>query len=114
MQSFLGSLVPAARIAALFGTQYQNAALRVVPPSCDAFSRTRTLSPSQQVNRAVARPATPLPTTMTSNSPSNLPLAAPGAADLRAMVAIASSLLSEKRLRYPSAAIFQLFDFIEF
>jgi hypothetical protein len=50
---------------------------------------------------------------MTSNSPSNLPFAAAGAADLRVMVAIASSLIPEKRLRHPSAAIFQLFDFIE-
>src|ERR1700733_4818898 len=96
MQSFFGSLVPAAFIAALFGTQYQKAALRVVPPSCDAFSRTRTLSPCQQVKSAVASPATPLPMTMTSNSPSNLPFAAAGAADLRAIVAIASSLLPEK------------------
>ena len=87
MQSFFGSLVPAARMAALFGTQYQNAALRVVPPSCDAFSRTRTLFPCQALNSAVAKPATPLPIVMTSNSASNLPLAAAGAEDLRAMVA---------------------------
>src|SRR5580692_6797201 len=87
MQSFFGSLVPAARMAALFGTQYQNAAFRVVPPSCDAFSRTKTLLPCQALNKAVARPATPLPTAMMSNSASNLPLAAAGVEDLRAMVA---------------------------
>src|SRR5271168_5200750 len=87
MQSFLGSLVPAARMAALFGTQYQKAAFRVVPPSCDAFSRTRTLLPCQQLNNAVAKPATPLPIAMISGSASNLPLAAAGAEDFRAIVA---------------------------
>jgi len=80
-------LVPAARIAALFGTQYQKAALRVVPPSLLAFSSTSTSLPCQWENRAVARPATPLPIVMTSTSASNLPLAAAGAEDLRAMVA---------------------------
>src|SRR5580693_3664281 len=87
MQSFLGSLVPAARIAALFGTQYQKAALRVVPPSRPAFSSTSTSLPCQRENNAVARPATPLPIVITSTSASNLPLAAAGAEDLRAMVA---------------------------
>jgi len=71
----------------LFGTQYQNAALVVVPPSCDAFSSTRTLLPCQQANKAVAKPATPLPIAMMSTSASNLPLAAAGAEDLRAKVA---------------------------
>src|SRR6516162_5483355 len=87
MQSFFGSLVPAARIAALFGTQYQKAALRVVPPSRLAFSSTSTSLPCQQLNKAVAKPATPLPIVMMSTSASNLPLAAAGAEDLRAMVA---------------------------
>src|SRR6516164_10618059 len=87
MQSFFGSLVQAARMAALFGTQYQKAAFRVVPPSWDVFSSTRTLLPCQQLNKAVARPATPLPIVITSTSASNLPLAAAGAEDLRAMVA---------------------------
>src|SRR6516162_5160401 len=88
MQSFFGSLVPAARMAALFGTQYQKAAFRVVPPSWDVFSSTRTLLPCQRLNKAVARPATPLPIVMTSTSASNLPLAAAGVEDLRAMVAM--------------------------
>src|SRR6185312_5262070 len=87
MQSFLGSLVPAARIAALFGTQYQKAALRVVPPNRPAFSSTSTSLPCQRLNSAVASPATPLPIAITSTSASNLPLAAAGAEDLRAMVA---------------------------
>src|SRR5262249_4986044 len=87
MQSFLGSLVPAARIAALFGTQYQKAALRVVPPSRLAFSSTSTLLPCQQLNSAVAKPAPRLPIVMMSTPASNLPLAAAGAEDLRAMVA---------------------------
>src|SRR5581483_4906354 len=85
--------MPAARMAALFGTQYQNAALRVVPPSWPAFSSTRTLLPCQRLNNAVARPATPLPTTTISTSASNLPFAGAGAADLRAMVATHSSLI---------------------
>src|SRR6516164_634842 len=88
MQSFFGSLVQAARMAALFGTQYQKAAFRVVPPSWDVFSSTRTLLPCQQLNKAVARPATPLPIVITSTSASNLPLAAAGVEDLRAMVAM--------------------------
>src|SRR5579883_3233049 len=87
MQSFFGSWMPAARMATLFGTQYQNAALRVVPPSCAAFSRTRTLLPCPRLNKAVASPATPLPTAMMSTSASNLPLALAGAADLRGMLA---------------------------
>src|SRR5580700_1883303 len=114
MQSCFGSLVPAARIAALFGTQYQNAALRVVPPSCGAFSRTRTLLPRHALNKAVARPATPLPTAMMSNSPSNLPLAAAGAEDLRAMLAkqVLPDLLGGD-CRRPGPVIFQIPDFIE-
>src|ERR1700748_945540 len=87
MQSFFGSLVPAARIAALFGTQYQKAALRVVPPRRLAFSSTSTSLPCRRLNNAVARPATPLPMVMISTSASNLPLAAAGAEDLRAIVA---------------------------
>src|SRR5262249_5599515 len=109
MQSFFGSLVPAARMAALFGTQYQKAAFRVVPPSWDVFSSTRTLLPCQRLNKAVARPATPLPIVMTSTSASNLPLAAAGVEDLRAMVAMQVPLdfVFLKRLR-------PLSDFIDF
>src|SRR6516162_10862911 len=116
MQSFFGSLVPAARIAALFGTQYQKAALRVVPPSPLAFSSTSTSLPCQRENRAVARPATPLPIVMTSTSASNLPLAAAGAEDLRAMVAKRRPPLvlfcGDCRRRH--AAIFQIPVFIEY
>src|ERR1700733_8905230 len=70
MQSFFGSVKPIARIGALFGTQYQNAALRVVPPISGAFSRMITSLPSQRENKAVERPPAPLPTTTTSTSTS--------------------------------------------
>jgi hypothetical protein len=55
----------------------------------------------------------PLPMTMTSNSPSNLPFAAAGAADLRVMVAIASSLLSGKDSAIRASRSFNFYDFIE-
>ena len=105
MQSFFGSLVPAARIAALFGTQYQKAALRVVPPNCDGLFQHQHLVAVPAANSAVASPAMPLPIDDNVElRASNLPFAAAGAADLRAMVAIASSLLYEEDCRRPALA----------
>src|SRR5260370_145229 len=85
MQSAFGSVSPSLRIAALLGTQYQKAALRVVPPISGAFSSTMTSSPSQRENKAADNPPAPLPTTTTSTSASNA-LARAGAADLRLAV----------------------------
>src|SRR5436190_23714825 len=63
--------MPALRMAALLGTQYQYAALNEVPPSVAAFSRTRTLLPSQRENNAAGNPAPPPPHTTMSYSASN-------------------------------------------
>ena len=49
--------MPIARIGSLFGTQYQNAAFLVVPPSSSAFSRSTTSLPSQRLNSAVGKAA---------------------------------------------------------
>src|SRR5260370_41047352 len=48
--------MPNARIGSLFGTQYQNAALRAVPPSSGAFSSRITSLPSHRENKAEGRP----------------------------------------------------------
>src|SRR5215210_5961502 len=60
----------------LWGTQYQNAAFRAVPPSRSAFSRSTTSSPSQRANSAVGSPPPPPPTTTTSACTSTAPAAA--------------------------------------
>src|SRR5213596_1543396 len=75
-KSGFGSAMPALRMAALFGTQYQNAALLVVPPMLPAFSRITALLPCHRANSADARPPQPLPQTTMSYSPSNLGSAA--------------------------------------
>ena len=62
--------MPLSRIAWLLGTQYQKAALRVVPPTSGAFSRISTLLPSQREKSAVARPPAPAPTQTMSKAPS--------------------------------------------
>jgi hypothetical protein len=82
MQSFLESVKPIAHIGTLLGTQYQNAALRVVPPISAAFSRMIASLPSQRENKAVERPPAPLPTTTTSTSTSKA-LGRAGDADRR-------------------------------
>src|SRR2546425_2086566 len=64
--------MPAALIAALFGTQYQKAALNAVPPSVEAFSRISTLLPYQREKSADGRPLPPPPTTTMSYSASKL------------------------------------------
>src|SRR5215210_5163735 len=69
----------------LWGTQYQNAAFRAVPPSRSAFSRSTTSSPSQRANNAVGSPAPPPPTTTTSACTSTAPAAA-GRADSRVAI----------------------------
>src|SRR3954468_7421759 len=84
MKSASPSVIPRSRIGALFGTQYQNAALRAVPPSWGAFSRRTTSSPSQRANRAAGSPPPPPPTTTMSASMSNGASAAAGAAAARA------------------------------
>src|SRR5271156_207912 len=71
MQSLFGSSIPRERIAALFGTQYQKAALRVVPPSSGAFSRRRTSFPNHRENKAAESPPAPDPTTTILASASN-------------------------------------------
>ena len=58
--------MPAFFIASLFGTQYQKAALAVVPPMLPAFSRITALLPCQRAKSAEARPPQPLPATTTS------------------------------------------------
>jgi hypothetical protein len=70
MQSLFGSSIPNERIAALFGTQYQKAALRVVPPRSGAFSRRRTSFPNHRENKAAESPPAPDPTTTISTSAS--------------------------------------------
>src|SRR5580700_9636818 len=82
MQSLLGSARPRLRICRLLGTQYQKAALRVVPPSSAAFSRRMTSFPSQRENNAAESPPAPPPTTMTSASESK-EVGATGVADRR-------------------------------
>src|SRR4051794_39428399 len=72
--------MPAARISRLLGIQYQNAALRAVPPSSAAFSSRMTSSPSQRANSAAGRPPPPPPTT-TMSAVASKPFAATGAAD---------------------------------
>ena len=66
------SSIPALRMAALLGTQYQYAALNDVPPRVAAFSRIRTLLPSQRENSATGRPAPPPPQTTMSYSESKV------------------------------------------
>src|SRR4029078_6773652 len=68
--------MPALTMAALFGTQYQYAALNDVPPRVAAFSSTMTLLPSQRENNAAGSPAPPPPQTTTSYSASNASAAA--------------------------------------
>src|SRR3954470_10965106 len=57
----------------LLGTQYQNAALRAVPPSSGAFSSSITSSPCQRAKSAAGSPPPPPPTTTMSASASNEP-----------------------------------------
>src|SRR5580700_4947822 len=85
MQSLFGSSIPNERIAALFGTQYQKAALRVVPPRSGAFSRRRTSFPSHRENKAAESPPAPDPTTTISTSASKL-FGRTGAAEARSAV----------------------------
>jgi len=68
--------LPSARIASLFGTQYQNAAFAAVPPSSGAFSSRITSLPSQRPNSAAGSPPPPPPTTTMSASASKAPCAA--------------------------------------
>src|SRR5271165_4464571 len=85
MQSLLGSARPRLRISRLFGTQYQKAALRVVPPSSAAFSRRMTSFPNQRENNAAESPPAPPPTIMTSASESK-EVGATGVADRRGAI----------------------------
>src|ERR1700750_2361670 len=78
--------MPAARIGSLFGTQYQTATLRAVPPSSGAFSSRTTSLPSQRLNSAAGSPPPPPPTTTMSASTSTVPLAGAGAGDSRAAI----------------------------
>src|SRR4051794_16349336 len=93
------------RIAALFGTQYQNAALRAVPPSSGAFSRSTTSLPTQRANRAAGRPPPPPPTTTMSASTSNGASAETGAAEARGETGLSfmANLSSVKRAGPPDA-----------
>src|SRR6266516_4998759 len=74
-------------MAALLGTQYQNAAFLVVPPSSGAFSSRITWSPSQRAKSAADSPPPPPPTTTISLSRSKRPSAGTGAAEVRAGMA---------------------------
>src|SRR3954467_8792788 len=83
----------------LFGTQYQNAALRAVPPSSGAFSSRITSSPSQRAKSAAGRPPPPPPTPPTPAARAAAPPPTPpwavrpaapaptGAADARSIIA---------------------------
>ncbi|MCY1250948.1 hypothetical protein D9M72_646470 [compost metagenome] len=72
MQSSLRSSMPSALIGSLLGTQYQKAALRAVPPSSGAFSRSMTSLPNQRLKSADDSPPAPPPTITMSVSSSNL------------------------------------------
>ena len=61
------------------------AALRVVPPSSDAFSRRRTSFPNHRENKAAESPPAPEPTTTISTSASKL-FGRTGAAEARSAV----------------------------
>src|SRR3954454_20223742 len=83
----------------LFGTQYQNAALRAVPPSSGAFSSRITSSPSQRANSADGSPPPPPPTTTTSAVASQ-PFGATGAADSLISTSSHGSRDAEQRLHH--------------
>src|SRR2546427_1785141 len=74
-------------MAALLGTQYQNAAFLVVPPSSGAFSSRITWSPSQRAKSAADSPPPPPPTMTMSLSRSKRPSVGTGAAEVRAGMA---------------------------
>src|SRR2546421_9057875 len=74
-------------MAALLGTQYQNAAFLVVPPSSGAFSSRITWSPSQRAKSAADSPPPPPPTTTMSLSRSKRPSAETVTAEVRAGMA---------------------------
>src|SRR5713226_6909852 len=91
--------MPAALMAALFGTQYQKAAFNAVPPSFGAFSRISTLLPSQREKSAAGRPPPPPPATTTSYSASKVAACASAASRVMAPNVAAAAVPTPAVLR---------------
>src|SRR5260370_34480597 len=88
--------MPKARLGSLFGTQYQNAALRAVPRISGAFSTRIPSLPSHRENKADGRPPPPPPTTTMSASASKS-VTGTGAAVSRAATSCAFAIANPLR-----------------